>query len=119
MNVAIEVIVSIFVLIGTAFSLLSALGFIRLPDVYTRNHAGTKSITLGPFSILIGGFLYFLLTEPYVSIRLILGIVFVFITAPVAGHLICRSAYRSGVKLTETSAKDDLKAVYQDRQNEV
>jgi len=51
------------------------------------------------------------LIEGIVSIRLLLGIAFVFITAPVAGHLICRAAYRSGVKLAEETSRDDLKEV--------
>lgn len=43
------------------------------------------------------------------SVRLILGILFVFVTAPVAGHLICRAAYRSHVPLAEGSGEDELK----------
>src|SRR5690606_13627590 len=96
------------ILLGTLLSLLSALGFIRLPDVYTRLHAGTKSSTLGLLSILFGAFLYFWFAEGHISIRLILGIVFIFITAPVSGHMIARSAYRSGVRLADISVKDDL-----------
>ena len=38
-----------------------------------------------------------------------LGIVFVFITGPVAGHLNGRAAYRSGVSMWENSVHDDLK----------
>jgi len=47
--------------------------------------------------------------DGYVSVRLILGILFVFVTAPVAGHLICRAAYRSHVPLAEGSGEDELK----------
>lgn len=111
MNGMIEIIVSLFILTGTLLSLLSSFGFIRLPDVYTRSHAGTKSITLGLLCILLGVFLYFWLVDGHFSIRLILGIVFVFITAPVAGHLICRAAHRSGVQLAEESVKDELQEV--------
>jgi multicomponent Na+:H+ antiporter subunit G len=38
----------------------------------------------------------------------LLGIVFVFLTAPVAGHLIIRAAYRSNVKLADISVEDAL-----------
>ncbi|WP_442954881.1 monovalent cation/H(+) antiporter subunit G [Paenibacillus sp. SYP-B4298] len=109
-TVIIEVLVASMVLLGTVLSLLSALGFIRLPDIYTRSHAATKSITLGILFILLGTFIYFLFTHRVVSIRLLLGIVFVFLTAPVAGHLIARSAYRSGVKMWDKSAKDELRS---------
>lgn len=109
----IEIIVLIFVLTGTLMSLLSSFGLIRLPDVYTRSHAGTKSTTIGLLSILFGGFLYFWLAKDIVSIRLLLAIIFVFVTAPVAGHLIARSAYRYGVSLADMSIKDELKDYYE------
>ena len=105
----IEAIVAIFILIGTFFSFLSAIGLIRLPDVYTRSHAASKSTTLGVLCTLFGTFLYFLVSDSYISIRLILGIFFVFLTAPVSAHMICRSAYRSNVKLADVSVQDDLK----------
>ncbi|EZH65049.1 cation:proton antiporter [Bacillaceae bacterium JMAK1] len=107
----IEIIVSILVLIGVALALISAFGLIRLPDVYTRSHAATKSATLGVLVTIIGAFLFFGLSEGVYSVRLILGIVFVFLTAPVAGHLICRAAYRSGVSLAEESVQDDLEPI--------
>ena len=105
----IEVIVAVFILIGTFFSFLSAIGLIRLPDVYTRSHAASKSTTLGVLCTLFGTFLYFLVSDSYISIRLILGIFFVFLTAPVSAHMISRSAYRSNVKLADVNVQDDLK----------
>ena len=105
----IEVIVAVFILIGTFFSFLSAIGLIRLPDVYTRSHAASKSTTLGVLCTLFGTFLFFLVSDSYISIRLILGIFFVFLTAPVSAHMIARSAYRSNVKLADVNVQDDLK----------
>lgn len=104
-----EIIAAILILIGTSMSVISAFGLIRLPDVYTRSHAGTKSATLGVLSTLAGTFVFFWLVNDYISVRLILGIIFVFLTAPVAGHLISRAAYHSGVPMTETSVQDQLK----------
>lgn len=106
----IETIVLVMVLIGTLLALLSSLGFIRLPDVYTRSHAATKSSTLGILFILLSTFIYFLFVHNQVSVRLLLGILFVFLTAPVAGHLIARSAYRHGIKQAESSVEDELAA---------
>jgi len=104
----IETIVVVMVIIGTLMNTLSSLGFLRLPDVYNRSHAATKSITLGILFILLGTFIHFLFVDDYFSVRLLLGIVFVFLTAPVTGHLIVRSAYRFGVKLSDSSIKDEL-----------
>jgi multicomponent Na+:H+ antiporter subunit G len=44
-----------FVVVGVAFDLLGCLGLIRLPDIYNRLQAATKSVTLGTCSH-IGGF---------------------------------------------------------------
>lgn len=106
-----ELIGALLILIGGIISVISALGIIRFPDVYTRAHAATKSTTLGVLLSLIGAFIYIWMTENFISVRLILGIVFVFITAPVSGHLIIRAAYRSKVKMTEDTVEDELDAV--------
>ncbi|MGE7021834.1 Na+/H+ antiporter subunit G [Solibacillus cecembensis] len=110
-NQLIELLAALLILFGAVISVISAFGMIRLPDVYTRSHAATKSATLSVLSCLLGSFIYFWIHDGFVSIRLILGIVFVFITAPVAGHLVCRAAYRSRVPLAEGSGEDALKPV--------
>ncbi|WP_424767777.1 monovalent cation/H(+) antiporter subunit G [Paenibacillus sp. sgz302251] len=104
-----ELLIGILVLIGALISALSAFGLIRLPDVYLRSHAATKSATLGVLLILTAAFLYFSFYLEHVSAKILLGIIFVFITAPVAGHLNGRAAYRSGVPLWKGSVQDDLK----------
>ena len=109
----IELIAVFLILVGTIVSFLSAIGFIRLPDLYTRAHALSKGSTMGVLFILVGTFIFFLM-EGYFSIRLFLGIFFVFLTAPVSAHVIVRAAYRSNVPLAKESVKDDLKEVFQE-----
>lgn len=104
-----ELIIGILILIGALFSLLGALGIVRLPDFYTRSHAATKTATMGVICILLGTFLFFWLVLNQVNILPLLGIVFVFVTAPVGGHLIGRAAYRTNIPLWEKTVKDDLK----------
>ncbi|PLT34015.1 monovalent cation/H(+) antiporter subunit G [Bacillus sp. V5-8f] len=104
-----KLIAGILILLGAFLSLVSAFGIVRLPDVYTRNHAASKSSTLGIMSILIGTFIYFFLEHGHFNSRILLGVVFIFITAPVAGHIISRAAYNTGVKLWDKSVLDDLK----------
>ncbi|SDT48588.1 multisubunit sodium/proton antiporter, MrpG subunit [Paenibacillaceae bacterium GAS479] len=113
MNSAYGILAALFVLFGALLSLFSAFGLIRLPDVYLRSHAATKSATLGVLFILTGAFLYYWLVENIVSAKLLLGIAFVFLTGPVAGHLNARAAYRTGVHLWEQSTQDDLKVALQ------
>ena len=110
-SVIVEFTAVFLILVSSVISVISALGMIRLPDVYTRIHAATKSTTLAVLITLTGAFFYFWAAESFFSVRLILGIVFVFLTAPVAGHLIIRAAYRSNVKLAESSIEDELKNV--------
>ncbi|MCM3744959.1 MULTISPECIES: Na+/H+ antiporter subunit G [Sporosarcina] len=110
-----EFIGALLILTGGIASVISAFGLIRLPDIYTRSHAATKSSTLAVLLTLSGTFLYFLFREQFVSVRVLLGIVFVFLTAPVAGHLIVRAAYRSKVKLADISTEDELyEVLYKD-----
>ena len=104
----IELSIAVIILLGTILGFLSSIGFIRLPDVYNRSHALAKSSTLGVLFVLLGTFLYFLFVEKYFSIKLFLGIFFVFLTSPVSTHVICRSAYHSKVELAKESVQDDL-----------
>ncbi|MFC3750289.1 Na+/H+ antiporter subunit G [Paenibacillus sp. GCM10012306] len=119
MSVSGEIIGAVLILIGAIFSLISAIGNVRLPDVYTRSHAASKSSTLGVLCALVGTLLYFLISDGFFSIRLILGIFFVFLTAPVAAHVICRAAYRSQVPLAEQSVQDELKDYYKENDIEI
>ncbi|MGN1400229.1 MAG: monovalent cation/H(+) antiporter subunit G [Bacillus sp. (in: firmicutes)] len=104
-----NILVLIFVVLGAFLSLVAAFGLIRLPDMYTRNHAASKSATLGVMSLMLAAFLYFYIEHGHFNSRVLLGIFFVFFTAPVSGHLISRAAYNSGVKLWDQSVRDDLK----------
>ncbi len=106
----IEIVISVLLIIGTFFVFSGSLGILRFPDVYTRLHAATKSATLGVSGILIAAFLFFLFEEGVMSGKLILGIIFVLLTAPVGGHMISRAAYYTGVELWQKTGHDDLVA---------
>ncbi|PPA70006.1 monovalent cation/H(+) antiporter subunit G [Jeotgalibacillus proteolyticus] len=103
-----DILIILFILIGAFFSVVTAIGLIRLPDIYSRTHAASKSATLGVMCILIGTLIFFLTEEGFFNSRIVLGIFFVLITAPVGGHLISRAAYNAGVKLWDKSIQDDL-----------
>ena len=111
MAMIVEWIAIALALAGAVFCAISAFGLIRLPDVYLRSHAATKSAALGVLFVLVGAFVYFWAVDGDINVKLLLAIVFVFITSPVAGHLNGRAAYRSGVKLWKGSVRDDFKDV--------
>ncbi len=98
----------ILIFLSSIISVISAIGIIRFKDIYSRAHAATKTTTLAVLISLVGVFIYVAVDESYFSVRLILGIIFVFITAPVSGHIVLRSAYRAKVKLTDETAEDEL-----------
>ena len=100
-----ETIGLIFIVLGIAFDFFGVLGLVRLPDVYNRLQAATKCVTFGSAGIMFGVFI--LNGFNSFGFKALLGIVFIFLTAPVAAHVIARAAHRSGVPLTEQSIIDD------------
>ncbi|MCY7945628.1 monovalent cation/H(+) antiporter subunit G [Bacillus atrophaeus] len=106
-----EWIVAIFILMGSLICLVASFGTLRLPDMYTRSHAASKGSTLGVNVILLGVFFFLWFITGEISIKILLGILFIFITAPVGGHLICRAAYSAGVKLDKRSVQDDYEGI--------
>lgn len=103
----IDVLVSLFLLIGTVFLLTGAIGLNRFPDVYNRIHASGKSTTLGLTSILIGATIWFS-SHFGVTLRLLLVIPFIFWTASAGAHMISRAAHRVGPALAPETVRDDL-----------
>jgi multicomponent Na+:H+ antiporter subunit G len=103
-----ELIVSFFVIVGSFFIFVSSIGILRLRDVYSRTHAGGKSSTLGVMSIMTGVVLFFWITEGNFNLNIMLTIIFVFMTAPLAALAVNRSAYRTNVPMTDETSIDEL-----------
>jgi multicomponent Na+:H+ antiporter subunit G len=99
-----ETIGIIFICIGIAFDFFGVLGLVRLPDVYNRLQAATKCVTFGSAGILFGAFLMQGFTD--FGFKALLGILFIFLTSPVAAHAISRAAHRSGIKLSDQTIVD-------------
>ncbi|HIV74066.1 MAG TPA: monovalent cation/H(+) antiporter subunit G [Candidatus Pseudogracilibacillus intestinigallinarum] len=93
-----NIIIIILMLSGTFFIFSSALGIIRFPDVFTRLHAATKAPTLGIMSILLATFLFLYGSHQIVSGKLLLAILFIFLSSPVGGHMLSRAAHKANVK---------------------
>ncbi|MET4561507.1 monovalent cation/H(+) antiporter subunit G [Lysinibacillus parviboronicapiens] len=108
MTILANSLVIFFISVGVLFIVVTAIGLIRLPDLYTRAHAASKSATLGVMCVLIGVFFHFWLIEDHFNPRILLGILFLFITGPVGGHIMTRSSYIAGVKPWKGTVRDDL-----------
>jgi len=87
-----ELVVSVLLVTGGAFALVGAIGLVRLKDFYMRVHAPTKASTLGVGGALLASMLYFGWTGQRVVIHELLITLFVFMTAPIAAHLMVKSA---------------------------
>lgn len=98
------------VLLGCVFLLAAAVGLVRFPDLYTRLHAATKLVTLGGLGIFAGAAVAFypLGATP----RVLLIAAFFFLTAPLSGYMIARSAYLRGLPwYREEGSVDDWQAL--------
>ena len=93
----IDLIVGTLFLLGGLFVFVAGLGVLRLPDVLTRMHASTKAGTLGTSLVLIAAAVHF--GDFAITAKVILAILFILLTAPVAGHMIGRAAVRIGVPM--------------------
>jgi multicomponent Na+:H+ antiporter subunit G len=100
----IELVGSLFILMGAVFLFSAGLGLVRMPDAYTRIQSGTKATTLGNMLILIGLAFY----HPDWTFKLILVIYFVLMTNPVSSHALSRAAYLIRTPMASTSVSDAL-----------
>ncbi|QXE00501.1 monovalent cation/H(+) antiporter subunit G [Terribacillus sp. DMT04] len=97
-EIILDILVILFLLGGAFIVFTASVGVLRFPDIYTRLHAASKGSTLGVAGILIGAFIFHYMEYGIVSGRLILGVLFIMLTAPVASHLISRAAHLRGAK---------------------
>jgi multicomponent Na+:H+ antiporter subunit G len=99
------VVVGLLLIFGTSLMALTGLGLVRMPDVFTRMHAATKSASLGVALLLLAAALAF--RDLGVVTKAVVTVVFIFLTAPVAAHLLGRAAYARRVLLWEHSVMDE------------
>jgi len=92
-------VADLFLLLGATFLLLGALGLVRMPDVYNRIQAGTKSVTLGAVSFLFG--IALLHPDWWAKVLCIAG--FILFTSPVGSSTIARAVYLAGVRPWQAS----------------
>lgn len=84
-------LIMILFLSGAFFYFVGVVGLIRLPDVFCRMHATTKCDTLGAGLIFLGLMLW--QGFGFVTINLIIVLVFIWLTNPTAAHYIAKTEY--------------------------
>ena len=97
---------AVLIVFGTVLTLVAAFGLVRLPDFFARGHAATKGATLGLALTLSGAGLQ--MSNRGDVTKLALAVIAQFLTAPVASHLLGRTAHRTGMVLSEHTILDEL-----------
>lgn len=96
------IIVVALAVIGSALSLLGAVGLVRLKTFYERVHAPTLGATLGMALVLLASIVWFTTVERRFMPREILIGLFLTVTTPVTLILLARAAlFRDRTEGTE------------------
>ena len=107
MQLIMEILVSIFLLIGAFFTLVGGIGMVRLPDLFMRLHAPTKSSTLGLGSFLIAAIIFAAFNGRFGFAEILITL-FAFITAPVSANLMAQAALHLRLRSTSGEVPESL-----------
>ena len=103
METILQLITLIAIVTGTVFSALGVLGYIRLPDVYTRLHATGKVGVFGVVLLLVAAVAW---TPLGLGKGLVL-IALLLVAGPVTSHALASAAYRISIPMAG-ALRDDL-----------
>ncbi|MCP4752808.1 MAG: monovalent cation/H(+) antiporter subunit G [Proteobacteria bacterium] len=97
-----NIIVVVLIISGLVFFTGGAVGIIRFPDFYSRLHPAGKLDTAGLLLTMSGMALYTLqelsLGSVLTSLKIMLIVVFVFLTSPTATHAIIDAGFVAGLR---------------------
>jgi len=92
------IIVLFFLAGGLFFYFVGVVGLIRMPDVFCRMHATTKCDTMGAGLIFVGLIVWQGAT--FVSLNILVVLLFIWLTNPTAAHYIAKSEYTNRQLMT-------------------
>jgi multicomponent Na+:H+ antiporter subunit G len=116
LDVIVDLLTSVFLVLGAFLSLAAGVGLIRFPDAIARMHATTKPQILGLIFILAA----IALQERRWStiLMLVTLLLFQMMTAPISAHMIGRAGYRTGVVAPGSLLVDELAQAVERAQDE-
>ncbi len=79
-------------LAGGVTIIIAAIGILRLPDALSRQHASTKAGTVAVMLVVVGTMM--IVQETAWTWRLLVILLLLFVTLPLASHALARAAYR-------------------------
>lgn len=97
-----EIAAGLLALLGSGVALVASVGLLRLPNFLARTHAASLAGSVGAALILLavalvapgGGF----------ALRALAAILLLFVTTPIAAHLLAKASYRSKPRSNQPSA---------------
>ncbi len=108
-----SIIASIFIVLGLFFFTGGSIGILRFPDFFSRLHPAGKLDTMGLLMCMTGMAIYtaqdFSLAAILTALKIMLIVVFVFITSPTATHAILDAGVRAGLGPWTAPKKKDNK----------
>jgi multicomponent Na+:H+ antiporter subunit G len=102
-----EGLTAFLLVFGASFLLVASIGLVRMPDLFTRMQATSKASSLGAGFMLLAVAVRFHASG--IAPRAFATVIFIFLTAPIAAHLIGRAAYVIGVPLSPLTIADELR----------
>ncbi len=111
-----DLIICIFSTIGALSILFASIGILRMPDVYLRLSVTVKAATLGIGLLLACAAIIF--PDVSVTTKAFAIAFFIILTAPVAAHMIGRTAYRTGLPTWKGTVIDELAGAYEKEKKE-
>ncbi|THB76233.1 MAG: monovalent cation/H(+) antiporter subunit G [Desulfobacteraceae bacterium] len=96
-----EILIAICLVSGTFFTLVAAMGILRMPDIYMRIHAVTKAGTVGIGLTLLAVSLFF--NNAAVTSRVIGIMLFIIMTTPAAAHMLGKILMKSRYRMWRRS----------------
>lgn len=96
MMLIVEIASWVFILLGSFFTIVGALGLVRMPEIFTRMHAASVTDTLGVGFLILGmslqaGF-------SLVTLKLVFLLALFFFTGPVVTHALAQACLHEGVE---------------------
>ncbi len=92
----VDIVSGVLILAGAAFFLTGAIGYLRMPDLFTRLHAASLADTTGMALILIG--LAVKAGIGLIAVKLVFLILFLLFMGPAATHALAAAALTAGLK---------------------
>ena len=85
-----EAVVAVLLMLSGLFVVISALGFLRLPDFFLRMHPPALAYTFGSWSVSLASIVYFSMLERRLVLHQWLIVIILSITVPVTTVLLAR-----------------------------